>query len=242
MSSYHKLEAKTVQELKDIANKIRIHSITSTQAAKSGHPTSCSSIAEILSVLFFNTMRYKVSSPRDPSNDRFVLSKGHAAPALYAAWAEAGLFPTTDLQNLRKIDSDLEGHPTPRLNFIDVGTGSLGQGLSIAGGMSFVGKYYDKASYRVYCLVGDGESAEGSIWESVHFASHYKLDNLVTIFDVNRLGQSEETSLGHDVETYRKRLEAFGMNAIVVDGHDVEELAKVRAKLKHLRRRNRNTL
>nr|CAH7722415.1 unnamed protein product [Callosobruchus chinensis] len=226
MSSYHKLEAKTVQELKDIANKIRLHSITSTQAAKSGHPTSCSSIAEILSVLFFNTMRYKVTVPKDPSNDRFVLSKGHAAPALYAVWAEAGLFPVSDLQNLRKVDSDLEGHPTPRLNFIDVGTGSLGQGLAIAGGMAFVGKYYDKASYRVYCLVGDGESAEGSIWESVHFASHYKLDNLVTIFDVNRLGQSEETSLGHDVETYRKRLEAFGMNAIVVDGHDVEELAK----------------
>lgn len=112
------------------------------------HPTSCSSIAEILSVLFFNTMRYKVSAPKDPSSDRFVLSKGHAAPALYAAWAEAGLFPVADLQNLRKIDSDLEGHPTPRLNFIDVGTGSLGQGLSIAGGMAYVGKYYDKASYR----------------------------------------------------------------------------------------------
>ncbi|XP_018564959.1 transketolase-like protein 2 [Anoplophora glabripennis] len=226
MSSYHKLEAKVVQELKDIANKIRINSITSTQAAKSGHPTSCSSIAEILSVLFFNTMRYKVSTPRDPSSDRFILSKGHACPALYAAWAEAGLFPVSDLLNLRKIDSDLEGHPTPRLNFIDVATGSLGQGLAIAGGMAFVGKNYDKANYRVYCLVGDGESAEGSIWESVHFASYYKLDNLCVIFDVNRLGQSQETSLGHDVENYRKRLEAFGMNAIVVDGHDVEELVK----------------
>lgn len=112
------------------------------------HPTSCSSIAEILSVLFFNTMHYKISNPKDPSSDRFVLSKGHACPALYAAWAEAGLFPTTELLNLRKIDSDLEGHPTPRLNFIDVGTGSLGQGLAIAGGMAYVGKYYDKASYR----------------------------------------------------------------------------------------------
>lgn len=226
MPNYHKLEAKSIQELKDIANKIRIHSITSTQAAKSGHPTSCSSIAEILSVLFFNTMRYKVSDPRDPSSDRFVLSKGHAAPALYAAWAEAGLFPVSDLQNLRKITSDLEGHPTPRLNFIDVGTGSLGQGLSIAGGMAYVGKYFDKASYSVYCLVGDGESAEGSIWESVHFASYYKLDNLCVIFDINRLGQSQETSLGHDCENYRKRLEAFGMQAIIVDGHDIEELVK----------------
>lgn len=112
------------------------------------HPTSCASIAEILSVLFFHTMRYKVSAPKDPSSDRFVLSKGHAAPALYAAWAEAGLFPASDLLNLRKIDSDLEGHPTPRLNFIDVGTGSLGQGLAIAAGMAYVGKYFDKANYR----------------------------------------------------------------------------------------------
>lgn len=112
------------------------------------HPTSCSSMAEIISVLFFNTMRYKVAVPRDPSNDRFILSKGHAAPILYAAWAEAGLFPISELQNLRKIDSDLEGHPTPRLNFIDVGTGSLGQGVAVACGMSYVGKHFDKADYR----------------------------------------------------------------------------------------------
>jgi len=226
MSSYHKPEAKMVQELKDIANKLRIHSVLNTQACNSGHPTSCSSIAEIISVLFFNTMRYKLNPPRDASSDRFVLSKGHAAPILYAAWAEAGLFPVADLMNLRKLGSDLEGHPTPRLNFIDVGTGSLGQGLAIAAGMAYVGKNYDKASYRVYCLVGDGESAEGSIWESLHFASHYKLDNLCVIFDINRLGQSEPTSIGHDVELYRKRLEAFGFNAIVVDGHDIEQLVK----------------
>ncbi|XP_017782195.1 PREDICTED: transketolase-like protein 2 isoform X2 [Nicrophorus vespilloides] len=226
MSSYHKPEAKVVQELKDIANKLRIHSVSSTQASKSGHPTSCSSIAEIISVLFFNTMRYKISAPRDASSDRFVLSKGHAAPILYAAWAEAGLFPVDDLKNLRKLGSDLEGHPTPRLNFIDVGTGSLGQGLAIAAGMAYVGKNYDKANYRVYCLVGDGESAEGSIWESLHFASYYNLDNLCVIFDVNRLGQSEPTSLAHDVETYRKRLDAFGFNTIVVDGHNIDELVK----------------
>ena len=110
---------------------------------------------------------------------------------MYAAWAESGLFPVEDLLNLRKIDSDLEGHPTPRLNFVDVATGSLGQGLSIAAGMAYVGKYIDKAPYRVYCLIGDGESAEGSIWEALSFASKYKLDNLVAIFDVNRLGQSD---------------------------------------------------
>lgn len=226
MASYHKPEARVIQELKDIANKLRIHSVTSTQTCKSGHPTSCASMAEILSVLFFHEMRYKVTAPLDASSDRFVLSKGHAAPILYAAWAEAGLFPTTELANLRKLSSDLEGHPTPRLNFIDVGTGSLGQGLSIAAGMAYVGKNYDKANYRVYCLVGDGESAEGSIWEAIHFAGHYNLNNLCVIFDVNRLGQSEATSLAHDTDTYRKRLEAFGLHAIVVDGHNVDELAK----------------
>ncbi|XP_031833016.1 transketolase-like protein 2 isoform X1 [Nomia melanderi] len=226
MANYHKPESKTIQELKDIATKLRIHSIDATQASKSGHPTSCSSMAEIMSVLFFHTMRYKVSAPRDPSSDRFVLSKGHAAPILYAAWAEAGLFPTSELLNLRKIDSDLEGHPTPRLNFVDVGTGSLGQGLSVAAGMAYVGKNFDKSNYRVYCLIGDGEAAEGSIWEALHFSSYYKLDNLCAIFDINRLGQSEPTSLQHNMEVYRKRLEAFGFNALVVDGHDVEELAK----------------
>lgn len=179
-----------------------------------------------MSVLFFNTMRYKISAPRDPSSDRLILSKGHACPILYAAWAEAGLFPIEDLQNLRKIDSDLEGHPTPRLNFIDVGTGSLGQGVAVAAGMAYIGKYLDKASYRTYAIVGDGESAEGSIWESLHFASHYNLDNLCVVFDVNRLGQSEATSLQHNMEVYRKRLDAFGFNTIVVDGHDIDELCK----------------
>ena len=204
-------------------------------------------MAEIMSVLFYREMKYKLSEPRDKSSDRFILSKGHAAPILYAAWAEAGLFPVEETLNLRKIDSDLEGHPTPRLNFIDVATGSLGQGLGVAAGMAYVGKYFDKASYRyllyhilclcqyliamffcrTYCVIGDGESAEGSIWEALHFAGHYKLDNLCAIFDVNRLGQSEPTSLQHDMEVYRKRMEAFGLHAIVVDGHDVEALCKV---------------
>lgn len=136
------------------------------------------------------------------------------------------MFPTSELLNLRKIDSDLEGHPTPRLNFIDVGTGSLGQGVAVAAGMAYVGKYFDKSSYRTFVLVGDGESAEGSVWESLHFSGYYKLDNLCVIFDVNRLGQSEPTSLQHNMEVYRKRLDAFGFNAIVVDGHDIEELCR----------------
>lgn len=220
------IDKTTIDNLNALADRLRINSVLATNASKSGHPSSCSSMAEILSVLFFREMRYKLSEPRDKSSDRFVLSKGHAAPILYAAWAEAGLFPTQDLLNLRKIDSDLEGHPTPRLNFIDVATGSLGQGLSVACGMAYVGKYFDKASYKTYCLIGDGESAEGSIWEALHFAGHYQLDNLCAIFDVNRLGQSEPTSLQHNMEVYRKRLDAFGFNAIVVDGHDVEQLCK----------------
>lgn len=183
-------------------------------------------MADIMSVLFFHTMRYTTTEPRSPNNDRFVLSKGHAAPILYAAWAEAGLFPTSELLELRKLTSDLEGHPTPRLNFIDVATGSLGQGLSCAAGMAYTGKYFDKSDYRVYCLIGDGESAEGSIWEALHFASRYNLDNLVAIFDINRLGQSEATSLGHDLDVYKARAEAFGWNTYVVDGHDIESLCK----------------
>jgi len=212
--------------LRDMATKLRIHSVESTTAAKSGHPTSCSSMAETMSVLFYHTMRYDVNEPKSIHNDRFILSKGHAAPILYAAWAEAGLFPVADLMNLRKIDSDLEGHPTPRLNFIDCATGSLGQGLSIAAGMAYCGKVLDKASYRTFCLMGDGESMEGNVWEAFNFAGFYKLNNLCAIIDVNRLGQSDPAPLAHDMEAYRTRLESFGFNAIVVDGHDVCELAK----------------
>ena len=217
-------------ELQDLAHKLRIHSVKMTTASNSGHPTSCSSMAEIMSVLFYRVMRYSVSEPRSANNDRFILSKGHAAPILYAAWAEAGLFPVEDLMNLRKIDSDLEGHPTPRLSFIDVATGSLGQGLSVACGMSYCGKFHDKASYRTYCLMGDGESMEGNIWEALNFAGHYKLNNLCAIIDVNRLGQSDPAPLQHDMETYKQRLESFGFHAIVVDGHDIMELCKAFAE------------
>ncbi|MGH0135590.1 UNVERIFIED_CONTAM: hypothetical protein FKN15_008645 [Acipenser sinensis] len=226
MASYHKPDEKTIQGLKDMANKLRIHSIKATCASNSGHPTSCCSAAEIMSVLFFNTMKYKTTDPRNANNDRFIMSKGHAAPILYAAWVEAGYVKEADLLNLRKIDCELEGHPTPKLAFVDVATGSLGQGLGAACGMAYTGKHFDKASYRVYCLLGDGESSEGAVWEAMAFASHYQLDNLVAIFDVNRLGQSEAAPLKHDMEVYRKRCEAFGWNTYVVDGHDVEELCK----------------
>lgn len=224
--AYHRPDQKTLQALKDMANKLRIHSIESTNTAGSGHPTSCCSIAEIMSVLFFHTMRYKVSNPRDASSDRFILSKGHAAPILYAVWAEAGLFPVEDLAKLRTIDSDLEGHPTPRLSFVDFATGSLGQGLSCSAGMAYAGKYFDEASYRVFCVIGDAESAEGSVWEAMNFASYYKLDNLCAIFDINRLGQSDPTMLQHDFATYKKRTEAFGWNTIEIDGHDIEQVCR----------------
>lgn len=235
MANYHKPDEKTLQGLKDIANKLRIHSIRATCASNSGHPTSCCSAADIMSVLFFHTMRYKANDPRNACNDRFVMSKGHAAPVLYAAWVEAGFVKEAELLNLRKIDSDLEGHPTPKLEFVDVATGSLGQGLGAACGMAYTGKYFDKASYRVYCMLGDGECSEGSVWEAMAFASYYKLDNLVAILDVNRLGQSEPAPLGHDMDTYRRRCEAFGWNTYVADGHDVEELCKALWQAKQMK-------
>ncbi|XP_014706943.2 transketolase-like protein 2 isoform X1 [Equus asinus] len=224
MADNAKPRANTLQVLRDMANRLRIHSIRATCASRSGHPTSCCSAAEIMSVLFFHTMRYKQTEPEHPDNDRFILSKGHAAPILYAAWAELGIISESDLLNLRKINCDLEGHPTPRLSFVDVATGSLGQGLGAACGMAYTGKYFDKASYRVFCLMGDGESSEGSVWEALDFASHYNLDNLVAVFDVNRLGQSGVTPLEHCTDVYQNRCEAFGWNTYLVDGHDVEGL------------------
>ncbi|KAM3915062.1 transketolase [Leptodactylus fuscus] len=233
MADYHKPDQQTLQALKDTANRLRIQSIKATTAAGSGHPTSCCSAAEIMSVLFFHTMKYKPQDPKNPNNDRFVMSKGHAAPILYAAWAEAGFLPEPELLNLRKFDSVLEGHPVPRQEFTDVATGSLGQGLGAAAGMAYTAKYFDKASYRIYCLLGDGETSEGSVWEAMSFAGLYKLDNLTAIIDVNRLGQSEPAPLQHKLEVYQKRCEAFGWHTVVVEGHSVEELCKALTPVKN---------
>jgi len=211
------------QLLQDKATQLRIDSILSTTAAGSGHPTSCASCAEIISALFFSVMRYDPKNPRNPANDIFILSKGHAAPILYAAWAEAGLFPRADLLKLRTLGSNLEGHPTPRLPFVPVATGSLGQGLSAGLGMALAARL-DQSPRRVYVLMGDGETAEGSVWEAAHVAPHYNLDNLCATIDINRLGQSEPTMDGHDLDSYRRRFEAFGWNAIPVDGHDLDAL------------------
>src|ERR671939_1528360 len=160
---------RSIAELYEIATQLRIDSVESTTAAGSGHPTSCASMAEIVAVLFFRVMRYDPSNPRAPNNDVFVLSKGHAAPILYAAWAEAGAFPRERLLTLRRLDSDLEGHPTPRLPFVDVATGSLGQGLSAGIGLALRARLAGTDA-RVYVLLGDGESAEGSVWEAANVA------------------------------------------------------------------------
>ncbi|MCS7337088.1 MAG: transketolase [Verrucomicrobiae bacterium] len=221
-------DTHTIEALKGIANQLRIHSIASTTAAGSGHPTTCCSAAELMAALFFAHMRYDPKNPQYHNNDRFILSKGHAAPILYAAWAEAGFFPPEELLKLRQIDSDLEGHPTPRLPFVDVATGSLGQGLSVGVGMALCARM-DGLDYRTYVLLGDGECAEGGVWEAASLAGVLKLNNLIAIVDVNRLGQSQATPFGHDLEVYRKRFEAFNWRTETIDGHDLEEILEVLA-------------
>jgi transketolase len=209
--------------LKHLATELRIDSIRSTTEAGSGHPTTCMSAAEVVSTLFFGEMRYDPLNPQHPDNDRFVLSKGHAAPILYAAWAHAGLFPRQDLLKLRRLDSDLEGHPTPRLSFVDVATGSLGQGICAAVGCAINARRIE-SDYRTYVLLGDGEMAEGSVWEAANVALHYALDNLCGIIDVNGLGQSMPTQFQHHLDDIAARWNAFGWHTLTVDGHDVQAL------------------
>jgi transketolase len=211
--------------LKNLATQLRIDSVRSTSEAGSGHPTSCLSAAEIVATLFFSEMHYDPKDPRNPDNDRFVLSKGHAAPILYAAWAEAGLFPREELLKLRRIDSDLEGHPTPRLSFVDVATGSLGQGVCAAIGTALNARRI-ASKYRTYVLLGDGEMAEGSVWEAGNIAVYHKLDNLCAIIDVNALGQSQHTQFDHNTDEIAARWKAFEWHTIVVDGHDIPSLLK----------------
>jgi transketolase len=216
--------SELLTELHNRATQLRIHSVRATSEAGSGHPSSCCSAADIVAALFYSVMSYDPKNPKTPNTDRFVLSKGHAAPLLYAAWAEAGLFPKSDLLKLRTLASDLEGHPTPRLSFVDMATGSLGQGLPVGIGIALNAKYLDKLDYRTYVLLGDGESVEGSVWEAAEVARHHQLDNLCAIVDVNRLGQSDPTMLQHNMEAYHSRWSGFGWHAIIVDGHDMAAL------------------
>jgi transketolase len=217
------VDAPLLSSLKNIATRLRIESIRATTAAASGHPTTCMSAAELMAALFFADMRFDPKNPQHPQADRLVMSKGHAAPLLYAMWAEAGFIPRERLTDLRLFSSNLEGHPTPRLPFVDVATGSLGQGLAAGVGCALNARRIG-SDYRTYVLMGDGETAEGSVWEAASAANFHKLESLCAILDVNALGQSRPTELQHDLETYRVRWSAFGWHVIAVDGHDLPQV------------------
>ena len=223
--------ASLVPALQNIATRLRIDSVQSTTEAGSGHPTSCQSAADLVAALFFAEMRFDPKDPHHPLSDRFVLSKGHAAPLLYSAWAEAGLFNRSELLKLRTFTSDLEGHPTPRLPFVDVATGSLGQGICAAIGSALNARRI-KSDYRTYVLLGDGETAEGSVWEAADVGTMDALDQLCGITDVNRLGQSRPTMWQHDMEQFARRWRAFGWHAIVIDGHDMSAILDALAEAK----------
>ena len=212
--------ASILDAIKEKARRLSVLSIMATTAAGSGHPTSCMSAAELMAGTFFYAMKFDPKNPNSPDSDRFVLSKGHAAPILYAALAEAGVFPESRVMTLRQFSSELEGHPTPRIPGVDAATGSLGQGLSVAVGLA-IGARLNAKSSRVYVLLGDGEMAEGQIWEAAEFAGHYGIDTLTVLADVNALGQSEPTMYRHDMEVYRRKFESEGFAVEVIDGHDV---------------------
>lgn len=213
-----------IQQLRARAARLREHSLRATSEAGSGHPTSCLSAADLVAALFFDVLRYDPRDPGNPECDRFVLSKGHAAPLLYAAWAEAGALPVEQLLTLRRIDSPLEGHPTPQFPGTVAATGSLGQGLSVGVGLAWNARQLARSDQRIYVLCGDGEVAEGSVWEAIALAAHQQLDNLVAIVDVNGLGQSQRTMYGFDVAGYAARFAAFGWHAIPIDGHDMDAI------------------
>ncbi len=205
------------------ALEIRIDSLRATTQAGSGHPTSCLSAADIVATLFFHVLRYDYANPKFPNNDRFILSKGHAVPVLYAALHQRGVITEQQLLSYRDINSEFEGHPTPRLGYNEAATGSLGQGLGVGLGMALNARY-EGLSYRTYVLIGDAESAEGSVWEAAELAAHYKVDNLVGIIDCNRFGQSDESLDNHHIERYVQKFEAFGWKTIVIDGHNTAEI------------------
>lgn len=212
-----------ISTLKEKGRRLRIHSLRATTEAGSGHPSSCLSAADLVSVIFFNEMQFDPNDPKNPSNDRFVLSKGHAAPLLWAAYAESGIIGQKDIQSLRRLDSDLEGHPTPRIPWVDVATGSLGQGLSVALGNALAA-HIDGLPYNTYVLLGDGECAEGSVWEAAALAGYYNASNLYAIIDVNGLGQSQHTMDRFDVNRFAEKFRAAGWFAITVDGHSYVDI------------------
>lgn len=217
--------AGTPQSWKDLANQLRSDSIRSTSHAGSGHPSSSMSAADLMAVLLSDYLHYDFSDPHNVKNDRLIFSKGHAAPLLYSMYKAASAITDAELLTLRQIGSRIEGHPVPEPNglpFVDVATGSLGQGLPTGVGIAWSAKYLDKLPLKVWVLLGDSEMAEGSVWEAFELGGHYDLNNLVAIIDMNRLGQRGPTMLGWNSEIYKQRAEAFGWHAIEIDGQDVE--------------------
>src|SRR5215469_9905300 len=216
-----------------LAAQLRVDSVRSSTSAGSGHPTSSMSAADLLAVLITRHLRYDWDQPSLPVNDHLIFSKGHASPLLYSVFKSVGVVSEDELLNgYRRFGQRLEGHPTPVLPWVDVATGSLGQGLPDGVGVALVGKYLDRLPYRVWVLCGDSELAEGSIWEAFDKASYYKLSNLVVIADINRLGQRGETDLGWNLEGYARRMEAFGARVLTVDGHDLAAIDKAMAAAK----------
>jgi transketolase len=215
---------------RELGQQLRVDSVRAAAAAKSGHPTSSMSGADLMAVLLAKYLRYDFDEPEDPRNDHLVFSKGHASPLLYSVYKAAGAITDDELLTFRKFGSRLEGHPTPVLPWVDVATGSLGQGLPYGVGIALAGKRLDKLPYRTWVLCGDSEIAEGSTWEAFEHAWHEQLDNLTAIIDVNRLGQRGETMHGWDLDSYAKRAEAFGWHAIEIDGHDVEAIDRAYAE------------
>ncbi|MFE6365151.1 transketolase [Streptomyces sp. NPDC057806] len=212
-------------ELVELGQQLRVDSVRASDAAGSGHPTSSMSAADLMAVLLANHFRYDFDRPAHPGNDRFVLSKGHASPLMYAAFKAAGVVEDAELLTFRKLGSALEGHPTPRrLPWVETATGSLGQGLPVGVGIALAGKRLDRSGYRVWVLCGDSELAEGSVWEAAEHASYEHLDNLTAVVDVNRLGQRGPTRHGHDLDAYARRFQAFGWHTIEIDGHDVDAI------------------
>ena len=209
---------------RELGQQFRVDSIRMSAAAKSGHPTSAMSAADLLAVLVDGYLRYDFGEPKSPANDRLVFSKGHASTLVYAIYRAAGVVSDEEILRYRVFGSPLEGHPTPVLPWVDVATGSLGQGLPIGVGMALAAKYLERLPSRVWAVCGDSELAEGSIWEAFEHAAHYELDNLTAILDVNRLGQRGETMVGWNLDVHAERARAFGWHAVVVDGHDVDEI------------------
>jgi transketolase len=223
--------------LRELGQQLRVDSVRAAAVTSSGHPTSSMSAADLMAVLLANHLRYDFDAPENPANDHLIFSKGHASPLLYSVYKAAGAITDEELLTFRKFGSRLEGHPTPIIPWVDVATGSLGQGLPLGVGVALAGKKLDRLPYRVWVLHGDSEMAEGSVWEAFEHAAYAKLDNLTAIIDVNRLGQRGETMHGWDLNSYAERARAFGWHAIEIDGHDVEAIDRAYAEAESIRDR-----